>query len=308
MKILVTGGAGYLGSVLVPLLLREGHDVTVVDTFAHGVPSLAHVAFSRKLTIIREDARSTETLRRVRGFDVVIPLAAIVGATACDWEPFSATTLNRIAVEDIVEAATDGQMILYPCTNSGYGLGGEQLCTEDSPLTPLTLYGTTKVEGERAVLSHPYGVSFRLATLFGTSPRMRVDLMVNDFVNRAVRDRTLVMFEAHFRRNFLHVRDAASAFLHAINGRVPPGVYNVGDTAANMTKAQLADLICAEIPEFSPLAANFGADPDKRDYLVSNAKIESTGWKPLYTLRDGIHELAQAFRAMPYQGREWRNA
>ena len=309
-RILCTGGAGYLGSVLVPMLLAEGHAVTVVDTFAHGVPSLAGVAHKRSLTIVREDARSTATLARVREHDAVIPLAAIVGATACDWDPITTISLNRIAVEDIVEEARDDQLIISPCTNSGYGLGGDAECTEDSPLQPLSLYGTSKVEAERAVLSHAGGISLRLATLFGVSPRMRLDLLVNDLTYRAVHDRALVLFEAGFRRNFVHVRDAAAAFLFALQhaDAMRKRAHNVGDSQANMTKRDLAGLIARIVGDVAVEEAAVDSDPDKRDYVVSNARIEALGWKPLRTLQDGIRELAQAFRAMPYRGREWRNA
>lgn len=306
----MTGGAGFVGSVLVPMLLQEGHEVTVVDTFVHGVPSLAAHVWKRDLTVLCEDARSCRVLDMVQDYDVVIPLAAIVGAPACDRDPLGAVTVNQIAVEDLVKAARPDQIIIFPCTNSGYGLGGEAECTEESPLTPVSEYGRAKVAAERAVLAHPGGISLRLATLFGVSPRMRLDLMVNDFVYRAVHDKALVLFEPHFRRNFLHVRDAAQAFVFAMRhyDRMAGRAHNVGDTRANMTKSQLADLIASEVPGFVAMESPIGEDPDKRDYVVSNARIEALGWLPMFTLRDGVRELVRAYRAMPYERTQWRNA
>ncbi len=310
MNILITGGGGYLGSVLVPALLAVGYQVTVVDTFLHGIPSLIAHMYRRNLIVIRDDARSTATLRRAREYDVIIPLAALVGAPACDLDPVTAVSLNHIAVEDLIGKVSRDQTILFPCTNSGYGIGGGSLCTEDSPLMPVSLYGRTKVEAERAVLTHPRGVSLRLATLFGSSPRMRLDLLVNDFCYRAVRDRAIVLFEPEFRRNFLHVRDAASAFLFALqHERLFHGrIFNVGNTAANMTKRQLAEVVRAEVPGCEILVATTGADPDQRDYVVSNARIEALGWRPTNALHDGVCELVRTCRGMPMDRTPWRNA
>ncbi len=306
MKILITGGGGYLGAVLVSMLLNARHTVTVVDTFMHGVPSLAAHAHRKRLTILRQDARIAPP---VQDHDAIIPLAAIVGAPACDRDPLGAVTTNQAAIEDLVWSARLDQIIIFPCTNSGYGLGGGTECTEDSPLTPISLYGRTKVEAECIVLKHPRGISLRLATLFGCSPRMRLDLMVNDFCYRAVRDRAVVLFESHFRRNFVHVQDAAYAFLFALN-HAPQMVgraHNIGDSRANMTKLQLAQAIAAEVPEFVWTNAAQAEDPDKRDYIVSNARIEALGWRPQFTLQDGIHELVSAFSGMPFESQQWRN-
>lgn len=309
MKILVTGGGGYLGSILVPLLLDKKHTVTVIDTFTHGVPSLAGYMWNPLLTVLREDARSSIALDLVPKHDAILPLAALVGVTACDRDPLTAHTLNREAVLDVIKVAHPDQLIIYPCTNSGYGLGGEVECTEDSPLNPISLYGETKVEAERAVLQHPMGVSLRLATLFGCSPRMRTDLLVNDFVYRAVHDRAVVLFEPTFRRNFLHVRDAANAFLFAIHHytRMVGLAHNVGDSRINLTKLDLIGQIKRELPEFTWSIAQHGSDPDKRDYIVSNARIESLGWVPQFTLQDGIKELVHTYRGMPYERSTWRN-
>lgn len=308
MRILCTGGGGYLGSVLVPMLLEVGHVVTVVDTFTHGVPSLIAHMNNPALHILREDARSSITLRLVQEHDMLIPLAAVVGAPACDRDPLTAETLNREAVKDLVTNASSSKIIIYPCTNSGYGIGGETECTEDSPLTPISLYGRTKIEAEEAVLAHPGGITLRLATLFGCSPRMRLDLMVNDFVYRAIHDRALILFEQHFRRNFLHVRDASAAFMFAMlhYDRMVGHAYNVGDSRANMTKMQLAERIRKQVP-FSLTEGLVGADPDKRNYVVSNARIEAFGWRPQFTLDDGIAELVRAYRGMPFERIPWRN-
>lgn len=309
MKILVTGGGGYLGSVLVPMLLNAGHRVTAVDTFAHGVPSLAGRASDPNLKLVRADARSDEVLMLVREHDALIPLAAVVGAAACERDPLTAETLNREAVIDLCCAASPDQLIISPCTNSGYGIGGEAECTEDSPLRPLSLYGRTKVEAESRILKHPGGISLRLATLFGISPRMRLDLLVNDFVYRAVHDRWIVLFERHFRRNFLHVQDAARAFLFAVQhyDRMVGRAFNVGDTRANMTKEQLVKMIFAELPGGIYMISDHGTDPDQRDYIVSNARIEALGWRPQHTLQEGIRELIHAYRGMPYERTQWRN-
>lgn len=309
MKVLVTGGGGYLGAVLVPMLLDARHEVTVVDTFAHGVPSLAAYTYRKKLTILRQDARSSQTLSLVLGHEVIIPLAAIVGAPACDRDPLGAATTNQAAVQDLIDAVSDEQLVIFPCTNSGYGTSGEAECTEDSPLTPLSHYAVTKTEAERSVLAHG-GISLRFATLFGCSPRMRLDLMVNDFCYRAVHDRALVLFESHFRRNFLHVQDAAWAFMFALEhtSTMMGRAYNVGDSRANMTKLQLAHEIAVEVPDFIWTNAAHAEDPDKRDYIVSNARIEALGWRPQFTLREGIRELISAFRGMLFEAQQWRNA
>ncbi len=309
-RILCTGGGGFLGSILVPMLLDAGHTVTVVDTFAHGVPSLAAHIHRKRLTVLRQDARSHATLILNPQHHIIIPLAALVGASACDHVPLTAETLNREAIYDAIGISSTEMVVIFPCTNSGYGMGEEAECTEDSPLTPLSLYGRTKVEAEARVLTHPRGISLRLATLFGCSPRMRLDLMVNDFCYRAVHDRAMVLFESHFRRNFLHVQDAAWAFLFAIEHSqdMAGHAYNVGDSRANMTKLQLAHEIAVEVPDFAWTNSEHKQDPDQRDYVVSNARIEALGWRPQFTLRDGIRELVSAYRGMPFERSTWRNA
>lgn len=302
MQVLVTGGAGYIGSLLVPALLGRGWQVTVLDTFAAGEPFLAHCCAYPNFEPVRGDARDMRILEPLlRKCDIVIPLAALVGAPLCARDEIGATTLNRDAVVNLVKCAGKQQLIAYPTTNSGYGIGaGDALCTEKSPLRPVSLYGRTKVEAEEAVLSHTNSLSFRLATVFGMAPRMRLDLLVNDFTWRAVNDRAVVLFEAHFRRNYIHIRDVVKAFLHGIDniGSMRGEAYNVGLSEANLSKAQLCERIATHVPGFVWLEAPVGEDPDKRDYVVSNEKLESTGWQPDVGLDAGIRELIKGYRML----------
>jgi nucleoside-diphosphate-sugar epimerase len=303
MNILVTGGAGYLGSVLVPALLREGHAVTVVDPFPEGPGPLAAACAFPTFTPVRGDARDESLMRELAAStDIAIPLAALVGAPLCKLDPVGATTLNYDAIVMLLRLLSPQQRVIYPNSNSGYGIGrpGEE-CTEDSPLNPVSLYGRTKVDAEQAVLERGNAVTFRLATVFGVSPRMRTDLLVNDFTFRAVKDRALVVFEGHFKRNYIHVRDVAAAFLHAIENfdQMKDLPYNAGLSDANLSKLELCEAIRRQVPEFVYLEAAIGEDPDKRDYIVSNARIEATGFKPSVTLDDGIAELIRAYRMTP---------
>lgn len=298
-SILVTGGAGYLGSTLVPMLLAEGHKVTVLDSFMFQQSSLNHVCADPNLEIVRGDTRDTAIVEPLLAkSDIVIPLAALVGAPLCARDAVGAETINRDAVRMIVDKMSPDQWMLTPITNSGYGVGeAGKYCTEETPLRPISLYGRTKVEAEEAALTRENAISFRLATVFGMSPRMRLDLLVNDFVYRAVNDRTIVLFEAHFKRNYIHVRDVARAFLHGIAKfeSMKGEPYNVGLSDANLSKAELCSVIRQHLPHFVALEAPIGEDPDKRDYIVSNDKVEATGFKPAYTLDDGIRELIKGY-------------
>ncbi|SDN72234.1 Nucleoside-diphosphate-sugar epimerase [Methylobacterium phyllostachyos] len=300
MRILITGGAGYIGSILVPMLLERGHHVTVLDTFRSGGTELSGACRYDAFEPVKGDARDTRILDDlVPRHDVLIPLAALVGAPLCKEDAIGATSLNRDAVVALVQRAGGTQMIVYPTTNSGYGIGeAGQFCTEDSPLRPISLYGTTKVEAEKAVLDSGRGVSLRLATVFGMAPRMRLDLLVNDFTHRAVTDRALLVFEGHFKRNYIHIRDVAKGFLHAIDnfGRMRGEAYNLGLSSANLSKLELCARIQAHVPNFVYVEAPIGEDPDKRDYIVSNAKLEATGWFPDVDLDQGIRELIKGFR------------
>jgi len=299
-KILVTGGAGYLGSVIVPRLLQEGHDVTVVDNLHFGQASLLDVCINPHFHMIRGDVRDRELMiNAIQDMDYIIPLAAIVGFPMCKQDETAARTINLDAIKMLIEIRKPEQRIIYPCTNSGYGVGdGDTMCTEDSPLRPVSLYGSTKVAAEQAILEAGNSLTFRLATVFGCSPRMRIDLLVNDFVHRAVMDRTAVIFQGNFKRNYIHIRDVANAFVHAINNfeSMKGKPYNCGLSSANLTKLELCAKIKEHVPSFVYLEAPIGEDPDKRDYLVSNARLEATGWKPQYSLDDGIEELIKAYR------------
>jgi nucleoside-diphosphate-sugar epimerase len=299
MKILVTGGAGYIGAVLVPTLLDAGYEVTVVDNFMYQENSLASCCAHPHFQVVRGDVRLMDIMVPLLAkADVLIPLAALVGAPLCDRDPITATAVNRDAVAELLRHAGRDQACLVPITNSGYGVGEPgKLCTEESPLRPVSRYGRDKVEMERMIMDRGNAISFRLATVFGMSPRMRIDLLVNDFTYRAVTDRCIVLFESQMKRNFIHVRDVASAFLHGVweFDRLRDQIYNVGLSEANLSKLELCQRIQQHVPSLTILEAPTGADPDKRDYIVSNAKIEATGYKPIYSLDDGIRELIKGY-------------
>ncbi|MGC9968346.1 MAG: NAD(P)-dependent oxidoreductase [Minisyncoccia bacterium] len=302
-KVLVTGGAGYIGSVLVPELLRAGHEVTVIDNFMYGQHSLLDVCHLNVLTIVRGDARDEKLVKKhLEGKDFIIPLACIVGAPACDADPIAATSINRDAVLMLLKLRTPEQKIIFPNTNSGYGRmqEGVAYCDETSPLEPVSLYGKLKVETEKALLAAGNAITLRLATVFGASPRMRMDLLVNDFVYRALVDRTAVLFEPHFKRNYIHVRDVARAFMHAMDhfDAMKNETYNVGLSDANLSKSELCAEIKKHVPHFVYVESAIGEDPDKRNYIVSNAKIEGTGFRPQVSLADGIAELVKAYQVI----------
>lgn len=299
-RILVTGGAGYIGSTMIPELLAAGYRVTVLDNFMFGQNSLAHVCHSPNFEVIRGDIRMADTMKPLlRNADAVIPLAAYVGAPICNRDPIGATTVNHDAILMMLDLLSKDQMVLMPTTNSAYGSGDDNnLCNEDSPLRPISQYAIEKVEIEKALMEHPNAISFRLATVFGMSPRMRIDLLVNDFTYRAVNDGFIVLFESHFKRNYLHVRDVATAFLHGLQNfeQMRGEIYNVGLSNANVSKLELCERIGQHVTGFTYLEAPIGKDPDQRNYIVSNAKIESTGFKPSCSLDDGIIELVKGFQ------------
>ena len=299
MKILVTGGAGYIGSVLTPELLSNGHEVTVVDNFMYEQNSLAHVCYLPSLEIVRGDVRSREIMKSVlANQDVNIPLAAYVGAPLCASDPVGARTVNKEAIEMMLELLSPDQLILMPTTNSAYGSGDKNnFCTEDSTLNPISQYAIDKVAVEKMLMQHQNAISFRLATVFGMSPRMRIDLLVNDFVYRAVHDKFVVLFESHFKRNYVHIRDVVGVFMHALDNssRMKGNIYNVGLSDANVSKRDLCERIAKYVSDFTFLEAPIGKDPDQRNYIVSNAKIEATGFATATSLDDGIKELIKGY-------------
>ena len=298
-NILVTGGAGYLGSTMVPELLAAGHKITVLDNFMFGQNSLAHVCHHPNFNVVRGDIRVENTIRPLmKNADVIIPLAALVGAPLCSKDPVGASTTNHDAIMMMLRLLSKDQIVLMPTTNSAYGTGDENnFCTEESPLRPISQYAIEKVEIEKAFMQHPNAISFRLATVFGMSPRMRIDLLVNDFTYRAVNDRFVVLFESQFKRNYIHVRDVARVFLHAINqhNKMKGQIYNVGLSDANVSKKELCQVIQKHLPGFVFVEAPVGKDPDQRNYIVSNEKIEATGFKPTHSLDDGIRDLIKGY-------------
>jgi nucleoside-diphosphate-sugar epimerase len=294
-NILITGGAGYIGSVLVPELLQDGHNVTVLDNFIFGQSSLNHVCYHPNFRVYRGDVRiKADMLPLMNGADIIIPLAAYVGAPFCDRDPIGATTTNKDAIFMMMKYLDKDQVVIMPTTNSAYGTGDN--CTEESPLNPISRYAIDKVEVEKVLMNHSNATSLRLATVFGMSPRMRIDLLVNDMTYRAVYDGFVVLFESHFKRNYIHVRDVVQAFKMAIAQETMRGqIYNVGLSSANVSKRELCDIIKTYVPRFEIVEAEIGKDKDQRNYVVSNEKIELEGFKPNYNLNNGIQELLKGF-------------
>lgn len=298
-KILVTGGAGYLGSTMVPDLLAAGHKVTVLDNFMFKQTSLNHVCHHPNFSVVKGDIRVESTMASLmKDADVIIPLAALVGAPLCSLDPVGATTINHDAITLMIKLLSKDQIVLMPTTNSAYGTGDENnYCTEESPLRPISQYAIEKVGIEQELMQHSNAISFRLATVFGMSPRMRIDLLVNDFTYRAVYDRFVVLFESHFKRNYIHVRDVSRVFQHALNNydTMKGQIYNVGLSDANVSKKELCEYIQKQLPNFVFIEAAVGKDPDQRNYIVSNDKIEATGFKPEFSLDRGIAELIKGY-------------
>lgn len=300
MKVLVTGGAGYIGSTLVPMLLNDGHEVTVVDNLMYGQNSLLDVCWNPKFNMIRGDVRDRDLMKKeITRNDAIIALSALVGAPLCTRDPFGSQQINTDAIKFIADQKSKSQLLIYPCTNSGYGIGQDGIfCDENTPLNPISLYGKQKVEAERYILESGEAISYRLATVFGISPRMRLDLLVNDFTYRAVNDGFIVLFEPHFKRNYLHVRDAANAFMHGIKNYqgMKGKPYNVGLSSANISKQELCDRIKKHVPKFTYMISPVGEDPDKRNYVVSNERIEATGYRTAVDLDAGLQELIKGYQ------------
>jgi nucleoside-diphosphate-sugar epimerase len=298
-NILVNCGAGYLGSTLVPDLLQLGHKITVLDSFMYKQASLNHVCHQPNFSVLKGDIRIESVMAPlIKKADIVIPLAALVGAPMCSQDPVGATTVNHDAIILMLKLLSKQQLVLMPTTNSAYGTGDKNnFCTEESPLNPISIYAKEKVAIEKELMQRENAISFRLATVFGMSPRMRIDLLVNDFTYRAVYDRFVVLFESSFKRNYVHVRDVSRVFRHAIEhfDRMKGQIYNVGLSEANVSKRELCEHIQKQVPAFVFLDAPVGKDPDQRNYIVSNAKIEATGFKPMYSLDAGISDLIKGY-------------
>lgn len=301
-RVLVTGGLGYIGSILCEHLLAAGYEVTALDNLMYGTgqQGLYHLCANPRFDFVKGDVRDEGVMAAaLKPADIVVPLAAVVGAAACDRDPALTTSVNFESIRLLNRLRSPRQLVIYPNTNSGYGATtGEQFCTEDTPLEPISLYGRTKVDAERELLGSPNAVAFRLATVFGFSPRMRLDLLVNHFVYAAVRDGYLVLFEKDFKRNFVHVRDVADAMIHAITTapNMVGGVYNLGLDSANLSKEELARKVQEYVPNFYLHFAPIGEDPDKRNYVVSSARLRAAGFEARRTLDDGIRELLKGYR------------
>lgn len=303
-RVLITGGAGYLGSILIEHLLDANFQVTVVDNLLYRQNSLFHFCANPNFEFVFGDARDKKLmLKLVKDKDVIIPLAAIVGVTACSRDPLMAKSVNLDAIKLILEIRDPKQLIVYPNTNSGYGTStGEVYCTEDTPLQPISLYGQTKVDAELLILKERNSITFRLATVFGMSPRMRIDLLVNDFVHKAVNDRYIVIFEKDFKRNYVHIRDVADCFIYAIENaeKMVGKPYNVGLDDANLSKEELALKIKQYVPDFYIHFAEVGTDPDKRNYIVSNQRLKKAGFRAKRSLDEGILELLKGYQMMKH--------
>ena len=313
MKILITGGAGYLGSVITGKMLDSGHNVIVLDKLLFNQTSLLQYTSNPNFKFIYGDVRNeTELERLCNEVDVIIPLAAIVGFPACAQDPKLSKEINFQQIVNIVKFTNGkGKKILYPNTNSGYGLGTGQLeCTEESPLTPISVYGQTKCEAENFLRTSTDAIVFRLATVFGVSPRMRTDLLVNDFTYKAITDKYIVVFEKSFKRNFIHIQDVANVFLFMLENydKYRGDVFNVGLSNANLSKQELLEKIQTHVKNFAVSYNDYYEDPDKRDYIVSNTKVELTGWSPKWDIDMGINELIMAYQMIvPKMGAEFRN-
>jgi nucleoside-diphosphate-sugar epimerase len=299
-NVLVTGGAGYIGSILTENLLELGFNVTVLDNFMYKQSSLNHLCHNPRFNIVNGDIRNLAHVQPLlKDADIIIPLAALVGAPLCNKDVVGADTTNKEAVFMMLDKISKEQRIIMPTTNSAYGSGDENnFCTEESPLNPISKYAIDKVKVEEVLMQRENSISYRLATVFGMSPRMRTDLLVNDLTYRAVNDGYVIIFEGHFKRNYVHVRDVCDAFLHAIYNfdTMKSQIYNVGLSSANVSKLELCEIIKKHVPGFTVVEGEIKKDPDQRNYIVSNAKLEATGFEMMHTLDDGVEELLKGYR------------
>ncbi len=305
MKILITGGAGYIGSIMVPELINKSIDITVVDNFMYKQSSLNHLCAFKNFNIINGDIRDPKLMQKLlKDHDLIIPLAAIVGAPLCNKDPFSAQSINHDAILEMFKNLSKDQIVIMPTTNSAYGAGDKNnFCDEESDLKPISKYAIDKVEIEKILMQRENSISYRLATVFGMSPRMRIDLLVNDFTYRAFHDSALIIFEGHFKRNYIHIRDVVRAFIHAIENfdKMKSNIYNVGLSDANLSKLELCEEIKKHLPKFTYVEEKIKKDPDQRNYIVSNQKIENTGFLPKFSLSFGIDELIKGYRMLKNQ-------
>ncbi|HEY2917707.1 MAG TPA: NAD(P)-dependent oxidoreductase [Candidatus Binatia bacterium] len=301
-RVLVTGGAGYLGSVLCERLLDAEYDVTAVDSLVYQQNSLFHLCANPRFEFLHGDVRDECLMQRlIAQADVLIPLAAIVGAPACDRDPSFARSVNLEAVRLLNRLRSPEQLVVYPTTNSGYGTKtGDVFCTEETTLEPISLYGQTKTQAEQELLGSPNVITLRLATVFGMSPRLRLDLLVNHFVYAAATNGYIVIFEKDFKRNYIHIRDVADCFVYCIENtkRMAGKPYNAGLDAANLSKEELALKIKHYVPNFYVHFADVGSDPDKRNYIVSNQRLREAGFEAKRSLEEGIEELLKGYRRM----------
>jgi nucleoside-diphosphate-sugar epimerase len=311
MKILITGGAGYLGCVLTRNLIKN-HDVVVYDNLMYNQAPLIDLCRLKNFKFIHSDVRNIKLLKdEVQKSDVIIPLAALVGFPVCENDKTLATDVNYKHIVDIVETLSPNQKILFPNTNSGYGSRIDGEVSEKNKLTPISHYGVTKCDAENYIKSYSNGIIFRLATVFGVSSRMRLDLLVNEFVYKLLTDKYITLFEHEFIRNFIHIQDVSSVFEFMIDNyeTYKNEIFNVGLSDTNINKQQLVERIQKQIPDTSVTHSDYFVDPDKRNYSVSNSKIESTGWKPKYSLDCGIEELIEAYKMIvPQESSHYRNS
>ena len=301
MKIAITGASGYIGNILVKNLLDNDFEVTAIDNFRYDNRQIFQLAKYPKVNIIDGDVRDNIIMKKILSHDLIIPLAALVGAPLCEKYPNDAISINQKAIELLAKKKSSSQIIIYPTTNSGYGsTDGKSECDEDSPIMPISLYGVTKTEAEKSILDKTNTISLRLATVFGISPRMRLDLLVNNFVFKALTEGCLTLFESHFIRNYIHIEDVSKAIIHCINNfeLTKNNVYNLGLSEANLSKKELALKIKEYLPKLAIVEEEFTKDKDQRNYIVSNKKIESTDFKPSYSLDKGIIELIKGLKIL----------
>ena len=299
-KILITGGAGYIGSMLSTKLVELGYQVTVLDNFSFTKNSLSHLYVFKNFKLIEGDVLNKKLFKKlIKQNNIIIPLAALVGAPLCEKNKKKTKELNLNSIKFLIKNLNKNHKVLYPTTNSGYGIGAKnKYCDENSELNPISLYGRTKVDAEKEILKFKNSICFRLATVFGFSYRMRSDLLVNNFVQTAVKKNSLLIYEPHFRRNYIHIRDVVNVFVYSIKNfkKMKSNTYNVGLSSANLTKIQLAKQIKAKVKSLKIKISHNKKDPDQRDYFVSNKKIEKAGFKTKYNLKSGINELTTFFK------------